>query len=904
MAELRTGTVTLLSSDIEGSTRLLRRLGDAYAETLGEHRRRLREAFARWDGHEVDTQGDAFLFAFPRARDGVAAAVDAQHALAADAWPNGERVRVRIGVHTGEPARTETGYVGLDVHRAARICAAGHGEQILISATTAQLLDGEPLPGGSLRDLGEYLLKDLGVPERLYQIVAPGLPHEFPAPQALNVSNLPIPPTRLIGRADEVAQATALLLREDVRLLTCTGPGGTGKTRLALHVGADLAGSFGDGVVFVALAPIRDARLVAPAIAAALGLRDSGDLEPETALVEHVRTKELLVVLDNFEHVSSSARVVAQLLAHAPRLKILVTSRAPLHLRGERELPVPTLEQSEAVTLFVERAIAVGGIAGLTAENTRAVGEICVRLDGLPLALELAAARTKVASPEELLARLSRRLDVLSGEQTDLPARQQTLRRTIDWSYDLLSPAEQALFAQFAVFAAGATLPTIEAVCDCDDPLGVVGALVDNSLIQRSDRPTEPTRFTMLETVREYALERLVDRDDADSIADCHAAHYVEVAESAEPELVGERQVECLQRLESEHDNLRAAVTRLLETDVSGALRLLAALTRFWRAHGHVTEARESLERALADARDVDPEVLARALWTMGRLAIAQGDYTRAANAYEGSLPLFRALARHQDVIFALAELALIALEHGDVARASAHADEGVALARTTGDPRAISAALSSRASVSTADGDYTQARELYKESLELRRGLGDRLLIANSALNAGEAALAENDLDRAVQPLEECLAIARDLGEVIHTAAALCYLGEIALLRDDPGRAREMLIESLSLYAELENRRDAAECLHALAGLAAVTHEPLIAARLWGAVGAWRDRTGAVPFPAELAISERMAPVASRELGEAAFAAALAEGARVELESAIRAELERLRRHDQAIVE
>src|SRR6266487_3709298 len=481
MRDLPTGTVTLLFTDIEGSTRLLQQLGERYASVLSECRDLLRTTFSEHHGYEVDTQGDAFFVAFTRARDAVSAAVAAQRTLASHRWPEGVTVRVRMGMHTGEPHLASEGYVGLDVHRAARIMSAGHGEQVLLSQTTHDLVEHALPEDVSLVDLGAHRLKDLQHPSHLFQLVIAGLPAGFPPLKTLDAypNNLPIQPTPLIGREQEVATVAALLRHEDVRLLTLTGPGGTGKTRLGLQVAAELSDRFANGVFFVNLAPLSDPELVIPATAQALDVQERTGQPLLELLKASLREKHLLLLLDNFEQVVRAALQVAELLAACPKLKIMVTSRMALHVSAEQEFAVPplmlpdpkhlpdlvVLSQYEAVALFIQRARAVKSDFQVTNATAPAIAEICVRLDGLPLAIELAAARIKLFPPPSLLARLSHRLVVLTGGAQDAPARQQTLRDTIEWSYHLLDAGEQRLFRRLSAFVGGCTLEAIEAVC-------------------------------------------------------------------------------------------------------------------------------------------------------------------------------------------------------------------------------------------------------------------------------------------------------------------------------------------------------------------------------------------------------------------------------------------------------
>src|SRR5437588_3232966 len=544
--DLPTGTVTLLFTDMEGSTRLLQQLGDRYASVLAECRQVLRSVFQEWNGHEVDTQGDAFFVVFARATDAVLAAADAQRALANHLWPKDAAVRVRMGMHTGEPSRTAEGYVGIDVHRAARIMGAAHGGQVLLSSTTCNLVEQDLPDEVSLRDLGEHRLKDLGRPRRLFQLVISDLPADFPRVRTLDTyqHNLPVQLTPFIGREQELAAVQDLLRREDVRLLTLTGPGGAGKTRLGLQVAAELSDRFTDGVFFVNLAPVSDPALVVPTIAQTLDIRE-GSGQP---LLEHVKQevqhKHMFLLLDNFEQVVTEGVQIVDLLAACPQLKILVTSREVSHVHAEHEFPLPPLALPDpghladlaalshyaAVALFLQRAQAVKPDFQITNANAGAIAEICVRLDGLPLAIELAAARMKLFPPQALLARLDQRLAVLTGTSRDVPARQQTLRNTISWSYNLLDAAEQRLFRRLSVFVGGCTLEAVEAACaDASDGgeagqvLERVASLIDKSLLQQTEQEGQEPRLLMLETIREYGLEVLAASGEMEVTKQAHA---------------------------------------------------------------------------------------------------------------------------------------------------------------------------------------------------------------------------------------------------------------------------------------------------------------------------------------------------------------------------------------------
>jgi predicted ATPase/class 3 adenylate cyclase len=525
MNHLPQGTVTFLFTDIEESTHLQQQLGDRYAGVLAELRQLLHAVFRVWNGHEVDTQGDAFFVAFARATDAVWAAVEIQRILAAHVWPHGVMVRVRIGLHTGEPSLGPEGYVGLDVARGARMMSAGHGGQILLSQTTRDLVEQHLPDDVSLQDLGAHRLKDLQHKSHLFQLVIADIPSAFPPLKTLDShpNNLPIQPTALIGREKEVATVERRLRREGVRLVTLTGPAGIGKTRLGLQVAAELADRFPDGVYFVNLAPTSDSEFVVPTIAETLAIKEIAGHSLLDLLKAWLREKQLLLLLDNFEQVVGAAGQVAALLATCPKLKMIVTSRMVLRVQAEHEFAVPplalpdprsvpdlgTLSQYEAVALFLQRAQAVKPEFQVTNASAPAIAEICIRLDGLPLAIELAAARIKLLPPQALLARLGQRLDVLTGGARDAPARQQTLRDTIAWSYQLLDAVEQRLFQRLSVFAGGCTLQAVEAIgAVFGDTAGQVfervASLIDKSMLQQTEEQGEEPRLLMLETIRAY----------------------------------------------------------------------------------------------------------------------------------------------------------------------------------------------------------------------------------------------------------------------------------------------------------------------------------------------------------------------------------------------------------------
>ncbi|HEV2239021.1 MAG TPA: tetratricopeptide repeat protein [Ktedonobacterales bacterium] len=874
MAQLPTGTVTFLFSDIQGSTRLLQQLGDDYARALGEHQALLRAAFAAHGGAEVDTQGDAFFVAFPTVPRAVAAAADATRALAEHDWPQGATLRVRIGLHVGTPQLVGDHYVGLDVHRAARIAAAGHGGQVLLSQAACDLAE-HTLPAGvTLRDLGPHRLKDLRQPERIYQLILPELPADFPPLKTLDdfLHNLPLQPTPLLDREEHLPALVALLRREHVRLVTLTGPGGIGKTRLSIQVAAELLDAFPDGVWFVRLSRLSDPALVVPTIAQVFNLKESAGQPIAEVLRDHVRAKRLLLVLDNFEQVVGAASEVAELLQASAGLRVLVSSRTPLHLRGERVYPVPPLPlatpdrlppleqitQYAAVALFLERAQAVKPSFAITAANAPAIAEICARLDGLPLAIELAAARVRLLPPEALLARLATQPQLLSGGPRDMEARQQTMRATIAWSEDLLAPQERTLFRRLAVFVGGCTLEAAETVCLAPEgaeplPLDVLdglSSLVDHSLVQEREEGGEP-RFGMLHVIREYALERLQASGDIVPLRQAHTSHMLALIEQAEHELTGPEAAAWLERLEIEHDNLRAALSWAREQgEVETGMRLATAARRFWLARGYLREGRGWMERLLApeSAATAPAELRARALIAGGWLAFWQGDYPAAKTWLEQALALGRAADDPQLTARALQGLGNIARSQGDWAQAAVWLEDMLATFRQLNEPRGIAVALNDLAIVAVGRRDLERAATSYAEALVLARQVGDRELIA----------------------------------------ACLVGLGDLALRRGDVVEAEALQHEALALYRDLGDLRRCAEGLEEVARTAGVAGRGERAARLLGAAAALRELRGAPQPPQERTDVEEAVAGARAALGEEAWATAFAAGRTLSLEAAI----------------
>jgi predicted ATPase len=730
-AELPTGTVTFLFTDIEGSTRLLQELGDGYADVLAEHHRVLREAWRKHDGVEVDTQGDAFFVAFSRATDAVAAATEAQSALA------GGPVKVRMGLHTGEPVQGGEGYVGFDVHRAARIAAAGHGGQVLLSQATADLA------GASVRDLGLHRLKDLSAPERIFQLGT----DDFPPLATLHETNLPVPATPFLGREREVDQVATLLRRPDVRLVTLTGPGGSGKTRLALHAAAAAADDYGHGVWWVPLSSLADPTLIDAAASQALGSED--------ALAETVGDKRLLLVLDNFEHLIDAAAQVAETIGSCPRLTVLVTSREPLHIDGEWEVAVDPLREREAVALFLQRAAAVR--SDFTANGE--VAEICRRLDCLPLAIELAAARVKVLALPALLLRLEQRLPLLAGGSRSAPERQRTLRATIAWSYELLTAEEQVTFARLAVFAGGCTLEAAEEICGAD--VDAIASLVDKSLIRRSG-----DRYGMLQTIREYARELLEGSGEADAVRGRHAEHYLALGELAYTERFEQR----LPRLRPENDNLRAALDHLRDRAPSQYLQLTGALGWFWYDTLQFAEGAQRLEAALASSRDEGPHT-ARVLSSLGELAVIRGEFSVGVSRLEESIQLWQSIGDETRLLEVLNVLGGALLQAGDKPRALELFERNLELARGLGHAELLRQSLDGVCWLLLATGQIERAEPLAEE-------LGNEHYLADCAQHRRDYTLAAQ---YRLSVLESALTTGDEAQQVIEVFGLAMIFGGLA---------------------------------------------------------------------------------------------------------------------------
>jgi predicted ATPase len=755
------GTVTLVFTDIEGSTRLLHELGqEVYREALGEHRRVVREAFARAGGYEVDYEGDAFFYAFASAQAAVDAVTEAMRAL--EVGP----IRIRVGIHTGEPGLDPPKYVGVDVHKAARVMSAGHGGQVLLTRATREHVDEE------LRDLGEHRLKDFAEPVSIFQLGE----GSFPPLKTISNTNLPRPASSFVGREREVAEVVALL--RGSRLVTLAGPGGTGKTRLAIEAASELVPEFKAGVFWVGLSAVRNPELVMPTVGQTLGAEG----EPAASIGD----REMLLLIDNLEQVIGAAPELAALVEACPNLVLLVTSRELLRVRGEVEYEVLPLADEEAVSLFSERAQLPPGPI---------VEELCRRLDNMPLALELAASRAKALSPRQILERLGQRLDLFRGGR-DADPRQATLRATIEWSHDLLEAEEQVLFARLSVFVGGCTLEAAVEICDAG--LDTLQSLVEKSLLRHAGE-----RFWMLETIREHSSERLVESGEEDTRCRRHAAWYLALAEASRRGLRGADQVAWLARMAADEQNLRAALAWAVDrTAAETALRLVWALEVFWVRAARDDEAAQWLDGALALDCPTQPILRARALATGGVFATKTGALDLADRRFGESIPILRALGDDDGLAFALRGLAWLHEARGEAGAALAPLEESITLFSALDHP--IATRLCDLGDIALAQDDRERARNSYERAVEAGEAEGDSSGQAQALASLGELAFAEGDLQLAERHARETLEIAFSPADLVLTEA-ICLLAEVTTGRGRPEDAARMIAATERLLGDAE---------------------------------------------------------------------------------------------------
>lgn len=967
------GTITFLFTDIEGSTKLWELFPNEMPVALARHDALMRAAIVQNDGYIFKTMGDSFCAAFSTAQAAAQAALTAQQALHNEIWELPAPVWVRMAMHTGTAEVRDNDYFGQPLNRLARLLSVGHGGQILMSLATQELARDSLPRDASLRELGTHRLKDLARPESIFQLCYPNLTTDFPPLRSLDnpalPNNLPEQVTSFIGREKETTEVRALLGK--VRLLTLLGSGGCGKTRLSLQVAAEILEEYPDGVWFVELAALTDPALVPQAVAKVIGVREEIGKTLTQTVIDHLKPRRVLLILDNCEHlVNACALLATALLKNCPQITMLASSREGMGIAGEQTYRIPSLSlpeatmvsaqtpeslnQYEAVRLFIDRAIAVQSTFTVTNASAPAVAQLCMHLDGIPLAIELAAARVRSLSVEEINSRLDNRFRLLTGgSRTALP-RQQTLRALIDWSYDLLNPVEKRFLSRLSVFAGGWTLAAAEPICSNADTevepliedwevLDLLTSLADKSLVVTEPQPDGHTRYRLLESIRQYARDRLVEEEGQATVRGRHQTFFLSLIEEAGPQLRGPEQGMWLHRLEQEHDNVRLAMEWDSGNDSDAdelrlaVLRATGIMMRFWYVRGYVTEGRKQLERALAGAETLSPEIRstdatksarARAMRSIGVLAHSQGDYEAAQTRYEDSLILFREANDKQGIADALGTLAWAAYSRADYGAARPLAEESLSVFRELGKKQQVASSLGNLGLIARCQGDYVAARQLHEESLGIARELGDRQGVSMSLMNLGWVAKQEGDWETARVMHEESLVIVRELGDKRGIALLLIHLGAVAHAQSDFETARSLIEESLALsqevgdkqgiadslnnlgiiaesmndretarsflnqgltlYQELGDKGGTAYSLEAFAALATTEGKLDRAARLWGAAEQLRETIGSPLPPAERGEYEQKVAEARTAFGEENFAPLWAEGRALTMEEAI----------------
>jgi predicted ATPase/class 3 adenylate cyclase len=932
---LPSGTVTFLFTDIEGSTKRWEANPAAMQSAFSRQEAILRQAIRANGGYAYKMIGDAFQAAFPTALQALQAAIDAQRALHSESWsPETEEVRVRIALHTGTTEERGDDYIVPALNRVARLLSAGHGGQVLLSEVTHGLVR-DALPSGvAIVDMGEHRLKDLTRPEHIFQLVVSGLPSEFPPLKTLDYrpNNLPVQPTPLIGREKELAKLQELLEREEVRLVTLTGPGGTGKTRLGLQLASEALDDYHDGAWFVDLSPLTDSRLVVSTIASVLGVKEAGGTPIVDMLKEYLKDKSMLLVLDNFEQVVGAVKEVSMLIASCPHLEVLATSRIPLHIRAEKEYPVPPLSvpdvrhlpplesliQYDAVRLFIERATDIKPDFQVTNESAPAVAEICARLDGLPLAIELAAARVRVLTPQAVLERLQSRLRLLTGGSRDLPVRQQTLRSAIEWSYDLLVEGEQQLFRRMAVFQGGNTLQALEVVCNFDgqlkiDTLDGAESLASKSLVRQWDGSGAELRLLMLETIHEYAREKLAEnpREEGDLLK-AHALYFMRLAEKAEPHLRDREQPKWLNVLEVEHDNIRAALKWAREKGTSSAealdagLRTVAAMEQFWITRGYYSEGREYSDVLLSIADNADSadggkatpartegEVpsgkdLVKVLCVGSILAFLQSDYPAARSLGEQALVLAQQLGDKREIARALDRLSGAAMGEDDDQTALALLEQRLAILQELGDKRGTASTLWNIAALVHARGDRVRARSLFRQGLALQEEVGNPAGMANTLLALAAGEYEEGRRSEALALYDQGIALFREVGNYWRLGYWTRQRGLWAYEEGDYAQAYSLFQQALAIWKNSEDKRGRAIGLTALGSAAAKLEEGKRGAILLGAGQTARTAVGQVWNSQDDVPYKQGLESARSQMGEEEFEKHLAQGRAMSAEEAI----------------
>ncbi|HZT42937.1 MAG TPA: tetratricopeptide repeat protein [Chthonomonadaceae bacterium] len=915
MSDLPGGTVTFLFTDIEGSTKLWEKHPEVMRTALACHDKLLKETIQRYGGHVFKTVGDAFCAAFTMAPAALSATIAAQRALLSESYEEIGALRVRMALHTGVAEQRDHDYFGPSLNRVARLLAIGHGGQVLLSKVT-QALVRESLPAEcDLKDMGSHRLKDLQDPEQVFQLLAADLPADFPPLRSLQsfANNLPVQLTSFIGREREIQEVKELLTK--TRLLTLVGSGGSGKSRLALQVAADLIEQYPDGVWLVELASLSDPALVPQAVATALRVQEEPGRSLLQTLADTLKPKRLLLLLDNCEHLlNACAQLADALMRVSSQLTILASSREALGITGERSYripslllpdgalrtPVETLMQCDSVRLFADRATTYLPSFAVTHTNAPAVAQICRRLDGIPLAIELAAARVRVLPAEQIATRLDDRFRLLTGGSRAALPRQQTLRALIDWSYDLLSEPEKILLSRLSVFAGGWTLEAAEAVCADEqvegwEVLDLMASLVDKSLVA-FEQTTAKARYRLLETVRQYARDRLAEREEAPPLRGRHRDYYLALAVETAPHLQGPEMMVGLDTLETEHDNLRTALAWCREDagDPQAGLRLAKALLRFWEMRGYLTEGREHLREHLArtDAQETT-QLRAEALNGIGVLAYRQGDYIQARAYLEQALEINRAIGNQKGEAINLGNLGNVASYQGDYARAQAYYEQFLVISRERGQRAWEARILTNLGNLALHQESYETARSHYDQALTINREISNRAEEASTLGNLGEAAYYQQDYPLARAYYEQAIAIHQEIGNRDGEALVLVGLGNLARKQEELTHARSLYTQALQIRQQLGQKSELTIILEGFAALYAAMRQFERAARLYGAAEQLRAHRGEPLPPNQQHEQEETITAIRSALGEKVFPSAWAEGRLLTLDQALTHALE-----------
>jgi predicted ATPase/class 3 adenylate cyclase len=895
---LPTGTVTFLLTDIEGSTPLWEKQPEAMKAALASHDAILRAAIEAWNGQVIKSTGDGIHAVFPTALEALQATIQAQTVLQSPL--SNLQIKVRMGLHTGEAELRDGDYFGNSLNRTGRIMAVGYGGQILLSDVTAGLVR-EALPAEtSLKDMGEHRLKGLSNPEHLWQVVAPGLPGGFPALQSLSTlpNNLPLQLTSFIGREKERAEIKDLL--HSARLVTLTGSGGTGKTRLSLEVGGDLLTAFPQGVWLIELAPLTNPEQVIPALAQMFGLQNLPFRSPETMLMDSLRDKKLLMILDNCEHlIATCARLVEELLRHCAGLKVLASSREALGIAGEVAYRIPSLAESESNCLFEERARAAKPGFALTAENAASVTQICTRLDGIPLAIELAAARIRLFSPEQIASRLDDRFKLLTGgSRTALP-RQQTLRALIDWSYDILGEEERQLLRRLSVFAGGWTFEAAEFVCPTQDVLELLAQLINKSLVVVDNDGSESTRYHLLETIRQYARDKLLEVGEALEVRSLHGQYYLQLAETAEPKLYRADSAKLVRLLEDERDNFRVSLEWTRENEIESALRIVYALQIFWIRNGYQAEWRILAETMIATAEALPPLegeaaihrnfLIARALSTLSGVAMNQGDNQYVREVTDKCEAYAREIGNKGMVARALSYNCSVHLAVGDVEGVEIWSEKALRYARQSDDPFALGMSLGvSSEYLLITDKEPEKAREYASQSTKILKDNGMLWAYAIIWLMIGMAAKYKGDFGLSRESFRDILPLFQEMGDIQRMTMIQSEFGHMDRYEGQLDKAEQAYRETIQVWQKLGHRAAVANQLEFLAYIAMAHAQDERAARLLGAAEALREKIKIPMSQFERAEYNQQVAGLRGRMQEEIFSTTWAEGRLLPMEQAV----------------